>query len=135
MLSIDREEELNLLESLPGFISHCCAGSEYFVHKFPKEHRPSKAWFKNEIERRIKANATRFGHEIEQWMIDEIVGWAMKSLEGSDRNSLSEFVVQLISRVESEADLAVEMHRLCSTPTSTLGGMSTGSEEQFSACA
>lgn len=138
MLSINREEELKLLESLPGFISHCCAGSEYFVNKFPKEHRPSKAWLKREIKRRIRANAARFGHEIEQWVIEEIVGWAMECLEGSYRSSLSQFVAALMGHVGSESGLTVieDMYRPCSgTPASQLAGSTIGSEELSSSCA
>ena len=125
-----------MLESFEGFIVHCAAGSEYFVGKFPREHRPGKAWFKSEVERRIKKNAASYGHEVGQGIVDALVERALEILEGNYRTNFCEFVISLLCRMGFDGRAVLEeMHGMLGLSASSSAGGSTGSEESASACA
>lgn len=96
------EEQLRMLQTLPGFLQHCDAGARFFIDKHLSKRARSRAWFREQIKKRICANARRYGHTLENWAVDELLKAAMEYLEARSNRDLG----RLLTYVSQGQDMA-----------------------------
>ena len=99
---MNEEEQLCMLQTLPGFLQHCDAGARFFIEKHLSRRTRGKAWFREQIKKRICANARRYGHTLENWAVDELLKAAMEYLEARSNRDLG----RLLTYVSQGQDMA-----------------------------
>ena len=102
---MNEEEQLCMLQTLPGFLQHCDAGSRFFIEKHLSKRTRGKAWFREQIETRIRANAKRYGHTLEAWVVDELLKAAMEYLDARSSKDLG----RLLAYVTRGQDVATNL--------------------------
>ena len=95
-----------MVETLDGCIMHCSVGALYLIDKYRTEHLPKRSWLRCEIKRRIQANAKRFGHSLEPWMLDELLDAALCYLKVRNTSSITEMLYSLTGKRVSDSKLA-----------------------------
>ena len=121
---MNEEEQLCMLQTLPGFLQHCDAGARFFIEKHLSRRTRGKAWFREQIAKRIRATAKRYGHILEAWVVDELLEAAMEYLQARSSRDLGRLLVYVSQGQDMTAGL---VHTTKTQPNSTAARLASGS--------
>ena len=102
---LSEQEQLRMLQTLPGFLQHCDAGACFFIDKQLSKRVKGTAWLREQIERKIRTNAKHYGHTLEDWVVDQLLEAAMEYLDTRSSKDL----VGLLVYVRQDQDMATKL--------------------------